>query len=163
QIEDIDLGYRLRDLGGRILLDPRIQGTHLKRWTLSAMWRTDLFDRGIPWMGLLLERRHRNAAALNTGGAEQIKVVLAASGVALLVAAAVLGSVAMAAAGMLALLALVLSNLAVYRWFRAERGWAFALSVVPLHLAYYVSNAAAAAIGAVRHLLRVPPPVLTHA
>ncbi|MBA2291737.1 MAG: glycosyltransferase family 2 protein, partial [Gemmatimonadales bacterium] len=42
QIEDIDLGYRLRDLGGRILLDPRIQGTHLKRWTLSAMWRTDL-------------------------------------------------------------------------------------------------------------------------
>ena len=28
QIEDIELGYRLRDQGGRILLRPEIQGTH---------------------------------------------------------------------------------------------------------------------------------------
>lgn len=163
QIEDIDLGYRLRDRGGRILLDPSIQGTHLKRWTLTSMWRTDLFDRGIPWMGLLLERRQRKAAALNTGRAEQIKVILAASGFAMLVAAAPLGSIAMAAAGMIALLALVLSNLAVYRWFGAQRGWSFALGVIPLHLGYYFGNALAAAIGAARHLLRLPPPVLMHA
>jgi hypothetical protein len=63
QIEDIDLGYRLRDAGGRIVLDPTIEGTHLKRWTLRGMLRTDLLDRGIPWMRLLLERRDRTAAA----------------------------------------------------------------------------------------------------
>ena len=78
QIEDIDLGYRLRDAGGRILLDPGIQGTHLKRWTFSGMLRTDIRDRGIPWMRLLLERGGRQAAALNTGYAEQLKVALAA-------------------------------------------------------------------------------------
>ncbi len=163
QIEDIDLGYRLRDRGGRILLDPRIQGTHLKRWTLMSMWRTDLLDRGIPWMGLLIERRQRNATALNTGRAEQLKVALAALGVSLLVVAAVLGSMVLASAGVTALVALVMTNLAVYRWFAAQRGWRFALSVIPLHLGYYVSNSVAAAIGTARHLIRLPPPVLIHA
>ena len=33
-VEDIDLGTRLVADGGRILLDPLLQGTHLKRWTL---------------------------------------------------------------------------------------------------------------------------------
>lgn len=163
QIEDIDLGYRLRDRGGRILLDPRIQGTHLKRWTLAGMWRTDLFDRGIPWMALLIERRHQDAAALNTGRAEQIKVALAATGMLLLGAALAIGSVGVAVAGAVMLVGLVASNITIYRWFRKERGWIFALSVIPLHMSYYVGNAVAAAIGTARHLLRLPPPVLIHA
>src|SRR2546426_2951145 len=33
-IEDIELGYRLRAAGHRIRLDPELQCTHLKRWTL---------------------------------------------------------------------------------------------------------------------------------
>jgi hypothetical protein len=67
QIEDIELGYRLRDAGGRIVLDPTVQGTHLKQWTFWRMLRTDVIDRGIPWMRLLLERRGRTRTSLNTG------------------------------------------------------------------------------------------------
>ena len=61
-VEDIDLGMRLAARGARIELDPRIQGTHLKAWTLWSMLRTDLVGRGIPWVVLLL--RHR--ASINT-------------------------------------------------------------------------------------------------
>ena len=56
-IEDIEFGLRLHDDGGKILLDPTIQGTHHKRWTLSLMVRTDIKQRAIPWSLLLLSRR----------------------------------------------------------------------------------------------------------
>ena len=56
-IEDVELGLRLTDAGGRIVLDPAIRGTHLKDWTTGQMLRTDFYDRGLPWMQLLLERR----------------------------------------------------------------------------------------------------------
>ena len=58
-VEDIELGMRLTAAGSAIVLDPAIQGTHLKRWTLVQMVRTDLFKRGIPWVQLLLESRER--------------------------------------------------------------------------------------------------------
>ena len=56
QIEDVELGYRLRQRGKRIMLDPTIQGTHLKAWTFGGIIRTDLTQRGIPWVRLLLEK-----------------------------------------------------------------------------------------------------------
>ncbi|MEB3327524.1 MAG: glycosyltransferase [Synechococcus sp.] len=55
-IEDIEFGLRLHDDGGKILLDPTIQGTHHKRWTLGTMVSTDIFQRAIPWSHLLLSR-----------------------------------------------------------------------------------------------------------
>lgn len=54
-IEDVELGTRL-SAQGRIVCDPAIRGTHLKRWTLVSMFRTDFAGRGIPWTRLLLER-----------------------------------------------------------------------------------------------------------
>jgi len=158
QIEDIELGYRLRDRGGRILLDPSIQGAHLKRWRLGAMLRTDFRDRGVPWMRLLLERRGRTTPSLNTGGAEQLRVVCAGLGAALLAAAAVFQRKGLALAGLLLFLALALANLDTYRWFARERGVMFAAMVVPLHLLYYISNAAAAAVGIVQHVWSRQPP-----
>lgn len=56
-IEDIEFGLRLSDAGGLILLDPTIQGTHHKRWTLRSMVSTDIRQRAIPWSKLLLQRR----------------------------------------------------------------------------------------------------------
>src|SRR3989442_4923268 len=54
-IEDIELGYRLRAAGHRIRLDPRLQGTHLKRWTLGSILRTDIAQRALPWSRLILK------------------------------------------------------------------------------------------------------------
>jgi len=65
-LEDVDLGMRLRATGAAIELDPAIQGTHLKRWTLWTMVRTDFVGRGIPWVVLLLRHRQKSEA-LNLG------------------------------------------------------------------------------------------------
>jgi len=55
-IEDVELGLRLSARGARILLDPKLCVTHLKRWTLLSFLRTDLLKRAIPWTELALER-----------------------------------------------------------------------------------------------------------
>src|SRR6266850_682708 len=54
-IEDIELGYRLREASYRIVLDKQLQGTHLKGWKLSTLIRTDIVCRAIPWSRLILE------------------------------------------------------------------------------------------------------------
>lgn len=54
QIEDIELACRLRPLG-RLRLDPALQVTHLKRWTLRSVITTDLFCRALPWARLIAE------------------------------------------------------------------------------------------------------------
>ena len=75
-MEDIELGTRLFAEGGRILLDPLLQGTHLKRWTLSGMVRTDFWQRGMPWVELVL--RHRSgASALNLGWRHRVSAAVA--------------------------------------------------------------------------------------
>ncbi|MFN7953657.1 MAG: glycosyltransferase [bacterium] len=56
-IEDIELGYRIHDAGGRVILAPEIQAKHWKAWTLASVTRSDLCERGIPWMQLVCSRR----------------------------------------------------------------------------------------------------------
>ena len=74
EIEDIELAGRLRPLG-RLRLDPDLQVTHLKRWTLRSVVETDVLRRALPWARLLretgelpddlnLRRSQRLAAAL---------------------------------------------------------------------------------------------------
>ncbi len=98
-IEDIELGARLAEKG-RIILDPDLRGTHLKRWTLSSMIQTDFSRRGVPWVALLVEQR-AVPATLNLGGRERgsaMAAVAVAYGLVrrrpLVAASAVLASVA---------------------------------------------------------------------
>lgn len=157
QIEDIELGYRLRDQGGRILIDPAIQGAHLKRWTFLGGLRTDLIDRGIPWVRLLIERgglaRDGN---LNLKGGERVKTALTGLGLGLLAAAPWLG-VATALAGLATLGFVVLLNLPVLRWFAGQRGVGFALRAAPLMLWYHLVSGLAVVLGLGAHLLRMGP------
>jgi cellulose synthase/poly-beta-1,6-N-acetylglucosamine synthase-like glycosyltransferase len=53
-VEDIEFGIRLCASGYRIRLEKDMQCTHLKQWTLSNVIKTDVLQRGIPWMTLLL-------------------------------------------------------------------------------------------------------------
>jgi hypothetical protein len=55
-IEDVELGLRLWRSGGRLILDPRIQGCHHKRWTLCSMVSIDVLQRAVPWSRLILEQ-----------------------------------------------------------------------------------------------------------
>ena len=152
QIEDIELGYRLRDRGGEIILDPAVQGTHLKRWTLASMIRTDIRDRGIPWTRLLLERRGQNATALNTGGAEQVKVAMAGLALLAFAVAAVATDQRLALLGLALLSLLLIGNWRALWWYRDTRGVGFAFAVVPLMLNHYLCCAIAAGFGVLGHL-----------
>jgi glycosyltransferase involved in cell wall biosynthesis len=53
-IEDIELGYRMRQAGRRIVLDRDLRARHLKKWSFWGLVKTDVVDRGIPWTELIL-------------------------------------------------------------------------------------------------------------
>jgi GT2 family glycosyltransferase len=159
-IEDIELGARLAAQGQRIDLDPAIQAKHLKRWTLRNLIRTDVFDRAVPWLTLMLRTRHM-PPDLNVTHAHRASVVLAClaamAAVAIPVAAAV-GSSAVVAAAFAVLAAccfgLLVLNLDLYRFFARKRGWPFALKALALHWFYYLYCAAGVVLAVGGHLAR---------
>ncbi|MGH7178070.1 MAG: glycosyltransferase family 2 protein, partial [Tepidisphaeraceae bacterium] len=57
-IEDIELGMRLRRSGRRIVINKQVQVTHLKKWTLWGLIKSDFRDRAVPWTVLILRQRH---------------------------------------------------------------------------------------------------------
>jgi GT2 family glycosyltransferase len=74
-VEDIELGFRLRQAGYRIRLEKEIQVTHGKRWRLLDLLRTDLFVRGVPWVALMLRDR-RTVCDLNLSWPSRISTLL---------------------------------------------------------------------------------------
>jgi hypothetical protein len=154
QIEDIELGYRLRDAGHRIEIRPEVQAKHLKRWTFAGMLRTDLLDRGVPWMGLLLERRSGagDGRNLNVGRLEKLKTGLVGLGLLMAAIAILWLDPRWAAAAAATLAAVVMLNAPTHRWFARRRGWSFALRVLPVHLLYHVVSGLAVVIAGARHL-----------
>jgi cellulose synthase/poly-beta-1,6-N-acetylglucosamine synthase-like glycosyltransferase len=154
QLEDIDLGYRVRARGHRILLRPEIQGTHLKPWTLRSMVVTDLFGRGVTWMRLhLAQGRTGRPGTLNLRPAEKLLTLLTgAAAVALGVGLIRQQPLWLIASG-LCLASVIAGNLPLLRWFARERGLRFAFLVVPLRLLYYLLNVIAAGIGCLQHIV----------
>lgn len=55
-IEDIELGSRLFKAGHGIRLEKKMLCKHLKKWRFWNMVRTDIFQRGVPWMVLSLQQ-----------------------------------------------------------------------------------------------------------
>ena len=142
-IEDVELGARLSATGSTIVLDPRIQGTHLKQWSLVEMLRTDYARRGVPWVTLLL-RGGVHPHALNAGWRHRLSA-LASLGAA--------GAVALRrpvlAAG--ALLTLVTLNRSFYRLLAQRVGTAGAAAGVGLHALHLIAASAAVPAGLLRH------------
>jgi glycosyltransferase involved in cell wall biosynthesis len=133
-IEDIELGYRLTRAGHRIALARDVLATHMKRWTLPEMIRTDIFRRGVPWM-LLIKRYGAIETDLNVKLGQ--KACVALTGLAVL--AAVLGAAlpwAWAVSG-IALTLIVLLNFGFFSFLARRKGFAFAAVALPLHLVYY--------------------------
>jgi cellulose synthase/poly-beta-1,6-N-acetylglucosamine synthase-like glycosyltransferase len=136
-VEDIDLGYRLRQAGYRIRLDPRFRATHLKAWTWGNVVRTDIRARGIPWTQMIL-RFKALANDLNTSTALRLSVVSSYLTVLFLLLALVNPwAIAGAAAAFGILLAL---NRDFYRWLHTMRGPTFALRATMAHLLHHLCN-----------------------
>jgi Glycosyl transferase family group 2 len=143
-MEDVELGIRLNRAGGRIVLEPSIQGQHLKAWTLTSMVRTDFVARGIPWVELLL--RHRDAStALNLGWRHR-----ASAGASMLLLLGIVRRrplpVVAGASG------LIFLNRGFYNLLAERRGTAQAAAGVGLHAVHHLTGFAAVIAGVVRHV-----------
>ncbi len=149
-IEDIELGYRITRAGHRILLARDVQATHMKRWTLPDMIRTDIFRRGVPWM-LLMKRSKIVETDLNVSRAQ--RACVAATGLGLLGLPAMLGSPWLGLLLPASLAAIVALNRDFYRFLRRTRGIGFAAASAPLHFLYYCCCGASVGIAlAIWHL-----------
>ncbi|MCP4609823.1 MAG: glycosyltransferase [Planctomycetes bacterium] len=133
-IEDIELGTWIAADGGRIVLDQTIQCKHLKRWSFSNMVKTDIFQRGIPWIDLML-RSGKAAKILNVTGSQRLSVGLVFTASTLIVLAiwwpwALLGTVA-------SIIAVTLLNIKLYHFFASRRGLWFTIKSLLLHWLYF--------------------------
>ena len=146
-IEDIELGTWVAADGGRIVLDPTIQCKHLKRWSFSKMVKTDIFQRGIPWIDLML-RSGKAVKTLNVTGSQRLSVGLVFTACALIVlviwwAWALIGTAT-------AIIAVSLLNIKLYRFFASHRGLWFAIKSLLLHWLYFGCCGVSVIAGTVR-------------
>lgn len=150
-MEDIELGYRLRDAGWRIRLVKNLTGTHLKAWTLAKMVRTDIFHRGVPWLLLLLARRGssvRERRDLNLDTASRLATVAGA-----VLPAGLIAGMFWPPALLLALTAgaaIVVLRWGFLRYVRRLRGIGFAALSVPALWLLFACAAAAVPLALAR-------------
>jgi glycosyltransferase involved in cell wall biosynthesis len=133
-IEDIELGYRLKKSGYRILLDKDLQVKHIKQWKLGSLLRADIFYRAVPWSKLIIE----NGAMiddLNLTNSAKISAMLVGLSAGMLpftVFKFELLYLVLMCLGMIIIL-----NYKFYRFLTNRNGLTFALLAFPLHLLYY--------------------------
>ena len=134
-IEDIELGYRLRRRGYRILLDKQLQGKHFKGWSLYSVVKTDILSRAVPWSRLVLEGGGA-PNDLNLKRGQRLSGVL----VLLALAGLVLSPLRPGLLGLsaLALGLVVVLNWPLYHFFLVRRGAWFLARALPLHWLYYL-------------------------
>ncbi len=134
---DLEFGKRLRGAGWKIRLDTRIQGKHLKRYTLWSVLKND-YNRGKGWLRFAFTERIlpyvvRNLRIANIYPGFIISVVIS---LALLLSLLLMPfhGVFVFSAGFFAL-AYLLVNYRLLRFFRRRAGTSFALKVIPLSFA----------------------------
>ncbi|HSL30373.1 MAG TPA: glycosyltransferase family 2 protein [Anaerolineales bacterium] len=149
-IEDIELGVRLKAAGYRIRLCPDVQVTHLKRWTLLSMLRTDILNRAIPWTRLIFSTAQL-PADLNLDWRSRASAVCVWG----MLFLSILGLWAFPAwAGAFALMAFVIvANFPLYRFFYRQGGAVFTAGAVLLHFFYYFYSSLTFGLLWVEHLL----------
>jgi glycosyltransferase involved in cell wall biosynthesis len=133
-MEDVELGYRLRRAGYRIFLDKALQGTHLKRWTLRSVIRTDIFYRAIPWSRLILESKNA-PDDLNLKGEQRLCVALVGLASICLLLAVFRWELLILGAAFL--LGVIIVNRRLFAFFFHRYGLFFATICVPCHLLHY--------------------------
>jgi glycosyltransferase involved in cell wall biosynthesis len=149
-IEDIELGYRLKQAGYKIRLCKTLQVKHLKRWEPISLLRADFFYRALPWTELIWRDRKLNND-LNLQVSSRVSIVLTyAMLLSFLGTWWSLGCLVLAS---LLALPLVIINAPLYRFFWRKHGMVFAIKTIPWHWLYYFYSGLGFAIGTARHVL----------
>ncbi len=133
-VEDIELGYRLREKGHRILLVPKLQVKHLKKWTFYSILRTDFWQRAVPWTELLLSNPNIKQN-LNAGLSQKISAVLA--GLLIITIGLSVWKFWWLLFSFSILLVFIGINREFYKFFLKRKGFWFTLLVFPMHLLYF--------------------------
>ena len=154
-IEDVEFGLRLSRSGRTIAVVPGAQGTHLKAWTPTGLWKTDLFARAIPW-GRAIATHPALATAMNGSSRGRSSILAISFGVLLGLFA---GLAWWSDATIVAASLVGLAGLAFLAWFRLEsvlfglmdrhRGRATAVRGMGLHAIHHLTVPAACLLGVV--------------
>ncbi|MEO8634258.1 MAG: glycosyltransferase [Gemmatimonadales bacterium] len=156
-IEDIELGHRLHAAGYPIRLDPTIQCSHLKRWTVYGMLRTDLLDRGVPWVRLLLtDGSFGTRQSLNLRRRERVFTGLMGLAIVFLGVSLVRLDARWLLGVLACVVPVIIGNVPLYRFLQRSAGLGPTLMCLPLHLAYYILNGFSVIIGTALHHLVGP-------
>lgn len=148
-IEDIELGYRLRDAGARIKMVKSLQVKHLKRWEPLSFLRTEFFDRALPWVQLIWRDR-KLVDDLNLEMSSRLSTALVFSF--LLSVWAFFFSWQLSALLWIAFaVGLLWLNRGLYRFFWRKHHFWFALRTIPWHWFYFFYSGLAFAVGTAQY------------
>ena len=139
-IEDIELGYRLAKAGYDICLLKNLQVTHLKRWELKTLLKTDIFYRAVPWSRLMIQRDHI-LRDLNLKMRDRISC-----GAVFMLSVSILLIGELPCSGMvlgLPVLFLLVLNRSLYQFFLKRRGLCFMFKGILFHWFYLFYSGAA--------------------
>ena len=150
-MEDVDLGYRLHQMGHKIELHCEIQLTHLKRYDLVSLIRSDVKMRAIPWTQIMLSRRvFRSDLNLQPGNILSAPLVVLFC-MSVLTVPVWPGSLLIAGALLLAIVAL---NRGFLGFVLRRRGLVFALQSLLMTLLFYIYSVVGAGWGLLSYLLQ---------
>ncbi len=133
-IEDIELGFRLKRMGYRILLDKDMQVKHLKRWTLRSLLRSDILDRAIPWTKLILESREK-ASDLNLQLSQKVSTLLVGLTVVISLLAIYIPKLILVVLFLLA--SILMINYRLFMFLLRQKGLIFSFFAFVMYLLYY--------------------------
>ncbi len=152
-IEDIELGYRLRNKGHRILLDKGLEVKHLKKWTWQSLLGADIFCRAIPWTELILDTG-KTVNDLNLRNSQRISAFLAG----LLVPAAFLSFFSLDYIFLISFLLLVVwwINRRLFGFLYRQRGLKFSVGAFFMHLLYFLYSGSAYTFCLLKHFFWGP-------
>jgi glycosyltransferase involved in cell wall biosynthesis len=154
QVEDMELGHRMRARGFRIVLRPEISVTNLADWTFRAAIRSDLRDRGVPWMRLLMgQRASQDSDRIALKTVERANTGFVWAALVSILLAAIAWDERWLIATAVSIQAILFVNRHLYAFFERERGLMFTVRAIPMHLVYYIVFGIAMASGWFLHVL----------
>jgi GT2 family glycosyltransferase len=136
-IEDVELGYRLREKGYTISLNKELQCKHLKKWSLGSIFRTDVTLRAIPWVRLMLEYS-AIPGDFSLGWSQRLSLVAVWFALCSLVLSVVQPQLLIGT--VLSLVIFLVLNRSFFAFLLRSRGIAFLARCTPLHFLYYVNS-----------------------
>lgn len=157
-IEDIELGYRLKEAGQQIRVCKSLQVKNLKEWQARSLIKRDFFLRVWPWAELLL-RRHHFFHGLSLPHSGKASVLLMHGFFGAMIGSGWRPELLMLAGGLLC--ALFAINAPLYRFFSSKRGLRFATRAMSWQWLYYVYCGVAFVLGLISFWRRSPEPVST--